>query len=41
MFWWTLPLAALAFGLALLLDERPLSATVMDIANGRGDAPEY
>lgn len=41
VFSWAVPLMLLAFLLALQLRETPLSHTVIDIAEGRLDVPEY
>jgi MFS family permease len=41
VFLWTVPLMALALILALVMPEKPLSEEMIEVAEGKSEAPEY
>jgi MFS family permease len=41
VFGWTIPFMAVAFVLALLMPEKPLSQEMLQVAEGKVEAPEY
>jgi len=41
VFGWTVPFMALSLVLALIMREKPLSAEMVEVAQGKVEVPEY